>query len=576
MTAMPKLDGPEVQAFRNMVEKIYPGRRFEELDQRDQDRISEEWRKSSKAAEKVRTEDAYAKARARAADTEARLKVTRTNRESPPNTTTRVSDAANLAGTGSARQLTPVEQRIVDDRLRIYHGPIYDEMTEEQKSKLRMGELRKMGIDPQKLPATVPGKNPAAQAIKNIALGPPGRISDAANLAVANPGMAGIKKGLTKEQRTAVETTFEHDNTDPNGIYVPWVGWDRPRAEDILDPKYTGRSGGNRPSDAAISNDVDSRRETFPGQFAEPPSREEIERLRGTYKADKAKFDEATRKWEEKRQKALKDGKPFDEAANPKPIPENYEGLKNWTPDPTDPGNPDKATYTFSVPEYDAKPTSWVKSINAVSNELKNLIGSNPDKLKEIAAEMQEVGLLDEVYSIGDMEKVWGELNQQAAQWHAARPLDMYTAMDMLDLYHGKKGTTDIGSAGKPGAKVIDVVSRSAVISTNDQARGMLRKMMAQELGRRPTPSEVDEFQAALNKAQRANPEVTTRKTSLRADGTEKSINATTTPGLDEEEFTFDQVVTDDPDTEYGRYQMATTYFNALRAALDGPVPQGS
>lgn len=167
-------------------------------------------------------------------------------------------------------------------------------------------------------------------------------------------------------------------------------------------------------------------------------------------------------------------------------------------------------------------------------------------------------------------------------------------------------------------------------ISTNEDARGLLRAMMTRELGRRPTASEVDKFQGALNAAQRNNPFVSDSYTtgseystggstgwstgssmdsstgssmdSSRGKSNNTSSNSssnsnsnsnsksnsvtnswgntssnsntdtTETGGVDPQLFAEDYVINNDPNSEYGKYQAATTYANALFAAIRSPV----
>lgn len=186
------------------------------------------------------------------------------------------------------------------------------------------------------------------------------------------------------------------------------------------------------------------------------------------------------------------------------------------------------------------------------------ILQMTPAERKVIADKMVAAGMIDEQYDMSDVEKAWTTLVGDAIDWHAANPNDLLTPVDMIDLKHGD-GT---GGMKKP----VDVISKSTSISTNDQARNMLRQMMAQQLGRRPTQVEIDDFQGSLNEAQRNNPTVTTRTQQANGDS-----SSTTTGGMDESEFAYDAVVSDDPDSEYGKYTQATQYYNAFLSAIRGP-----
>lgn len=133
-------------------------------------------------------------------------------------------------------------------------------------------------------------------------------------------------------------------------------------------------------------------------------------------------------------------------------------------------------------------------------------------------------------------------------------------------------------------------ITRFAKITTNDDARGLLNDMMSRELGRRAVASEVDRFQAALNLAQMNNPLVTSRYTTgtsnsngmSQASGNSSNSSSSSSGnsysnggeqgGVNQGQFAQDYVIDTDPQSEYGKYQAATTYANALFQAIRSPV----
>jgi uncharacterized protein YifE (UPF0438 family) len=193
----------------------------------------------------------------------------------------------------------------------------------------------------------------------------------------------------------------------------------------------------------------------------------------------------------------------------------------------------------------------------------------DPETYADITRQMGNVGLIDaENFKMVDVLAAWEKMVNLAAERHLERPDEMLTPMDMLDIGWGN-------GQGSEGSEVkrdpVTVVNKSVTISTNEQARGLLRSMLAEKLGRKPTVLEIDDFQAALNEAQKANPRSTSTTSSFNASGRETSQVSTVSGGMDEGEFAEDYTDFRDPDSEYGRYQAATTYYNALRAAIVGP-----
>jgi hypothetical protein len=171
----------------------------------------------------------------------------------------------------------------------------------------------------------------------------------------------------------------------------------------------------------------------------------------------------------------------------------------------------------------------------------------------ELANKLIAAGMLTETYSFLDLRKAWETLCDYAADH--AKAGQKLTPFDMIDLYGGDKNASE-------------VVSRQVTISNPDQARGLLDSALSSQLGRRATQTELDDFQAQLNSAQRANPTVDT--TTYDASG--HATQSVKTGGVDESNYTDKYARTGKLSAEYAHYQAATTYANALFKAIGAPV----
>ncbi len=120
---------------------------------------------------------------------------------------------------------------------------------------------------------------------------------------------------------------------------------------------------------------------------------------------------------------------------------------------------------------------------------------------------------------------------------------------------------------GGEGLQPKTVVQKQINISTPEEARGILRQVLSQALGRGPSESELTDFQGQLNAAQRAQPSVTT--THYNAAGTRSS--STTPGGVSPEQFAQDYA-----DREFGSeerdYHVVSQYMPDLFDALRTPV----
>lgn len=204
-----------------------------------------------------------------------------------------------------------------------------------------------------------------------------------------------------------------------------------------------------------------------------------------------------------------------------------------------------------------------------VSDVTMDILRMNENERATLGQKLVDGGFLQDNYSRTELEKVWGTLVGLAADWHDANPTTDLTPEDMIDLYGYKNGGLD---SSKPSVRT--VVSKDRDLSSPLEARNLLEQMMFTHLGRAPTAAEADDFQAALNSAQSKNPLVTTSTTNYDSAGRVTGNETDRTGGMSAaaaEQFAKNDVVGDrNPDSEYGRYQMATTYTNALMRAMGG------
>lgn len=174
-------------------------------------------------------------------------------------------------------------------------------------------------------------------------------------------------------------------------------------------------------------------------------------------------------------------------------------------------------------------------------------------ELDALGKRLQDAGLIPKgaVPSRGDLESAWGDLVKQAAVYHQANPASNLTPEDMIDLYGGQR--------------LIDSKKTAPTLESAEGARTMLTNMMSTSLGRDPTTKEADDFQAALNAAL-ANPSLA--PTASTVDPTTGNMT------LNESDFAnkYNREHIQNSD-EYGHYQAATTYYNALLDAIKSPVP---
>ena len=157
----------------------------------------------------------------------------------------------------------------------------------------------------------------------------------------------------------------------------------------------------------------------------------------------------------------------------------------------------------------------------------------------------------------------------EAAQAYASNPNKAPTVETVLQSFMKRPVGDASGSENKP--KQYTTTNTQVSLSDPTEAASLLSQTLQQRLGRAPTEAEKHSFLAALNAAQRANPTKTTTSYTL----DEKTGGYNTTVGETSGGVNAGQVADDfamkNNRTEYGAYQAATTYFDAMMGALGTP-----
>lgn len=189
-----------------------------------------------------------------------------------------------------------------------------------------------------------------------------------------------------------------------------------------------------------------------------------------------------------------------------------------------------------------------------------NLIYTDPKQRQQIADRLVSSGIIPPDWTDQQLASAWANAVKTASDIYtiAGKPM---TPFDVLALQGQAPG------GGGEGMSPRTVVNKQINISTPEEARSLLRMVLGQALGRGPSESELDDFQAQLNAAQRANPSVTT--TRYGAGG--GNVSSTTTGGMNPQAFA-DEYVNREFGTEEDDYQLVSELMPALFETLPAAV----
>lgn len=158
-----------------------------------------------------------------------------------------------------------------------------------------------------------------------------------------------------------------------------------------------------------------------------------------------------------------------------------------------------------------------------------------------------------------------------------------WTPMDVLRSYANsanKFGTIrkgdweyDVATGEKVryvGPRTKTQTSRQVDLSSAEDVQALTTQILTQALGRAPTAKEVATYKATINGAEKANPTLSTQTQTLNDMGEVTNTSTTNTGGMSAaaKGALVEKGAKQGP--EYGKYQSATTYYNALMQMITG------
>lgn len=184
-------------------------------------------------------------------------------------------------------------------------------------------------------------------------------------------------------------------------------------------------------------------------------------------------------------------------------------------------------------------------------------------RVAALAAKLQKAGFLPTANATRD--SVWDAYRRvlmEAGQRYNADPTKAPTVEQILNKYT----KAPVGDATGEKPKPASYTQTSEQLTDPGSANELLTKTLTDALGRAPTDSEKHGFLAALNAAQRANPQKTLYTLNPETDGYDaNSTSGGVNPTAFASEYVEDNTAMK---KEMGAYQMATTYMGALEQAL--------
>lgn len=198
----------------------------------------------------------------------------------------------------------------------------------------------------------------------------------------------------------------------------------------------------------------------------------------------------------------------------------------------------------------------------------------DPQERISLARTMARFGLISNEDDYFNAQKVWYAAVEEAANYYnyGGRKISPYDAIGLfagLDTgWRTKDGKNGLLAGGVSKARTETFTDSKVKMLGPTEAKALITDVFKSELGRAPSAGELSRYTSSLAGAAKKNPVQQTQ--TVRYDATGRAVDRQTTEsgGVDFQQVSQDKA---QADPEYGAYQAATTYMNALLSAIGSP-----
>lgn len=165
------------------------------------------------------------------------------------------------------------------------------------------------------------------------------------------------------------------------------------------------------------------------------------------------------------------------------------------------------------------------------------------------------------------------EFSKSGTSWSPWEVMDTYKTDGKFGTVRRGDWLYDAATGEKVkyvGPKTKTTTDKRVNLSSSEDVKALTNQMLTELLGRAPTVEELARYRAAINGYENKNPEVTTTTSTLDDMGEVVSQSSKTTGGASQAAIggLVEEGAKKGP--EYGKFQSATTYYNAMMQMITG------
>lgn len=222
----------------------------------------------------------------------------------------------------------------------------------------------------------------------------------------------------------------------------------------------------------------------------------------------------------------------------------------------------------MSYDEASLLPTQWG------AGELKSFV--NKGILYKLPGFSADMGMPEIMSAWGNLVDSAQTISKGGKNWSP------YDVMESYNKSSGGFGTVKSSDGdwlldARTGEKIKYVGPRSKTttskrvdLSSAEDVRALTTQMLTELLGRAPTAEELSNYRSAMGSYEKAHPQIATTTTQISAEGEATGESTTTSGGVSDAARQSLVETQAKKGPEYGKFQSATTYFNAMMQMMGG------
>jgi hypothetical protein len=213
-------------------------------------------------------------------------------------------------------------------------------------------------------------------------------------------------------------------------------------------------------------------------------------------------------------------------------------------------------------PAMDRKVTKFSDNKKPFDQAMNDIYSWTPAEQAQWGKRLYSDGIISDPNSWSDMVSQWQNAVNEAGNYYAYGKKKV-TPWGVLDMWE-KNG--NVGASKTPTTTTHTSVNYA--VPDKSDAQAAIQSLFQEQMGRDPNDQEMDKYTSMLMSKYKSHPQTQTEREITDSKGNTTTTTTGTSGAYNPAVYLQNQA---EADPEWGAYQAATTYFNAMQQALGAP-----